>query len=514
MLLLQVIVSALRRDVGGMGRAVRGVMIAMIGTFASFIICDSLLTMVDSMSTGAMQALAGTSTWTDLGSRVVNAQTLTGGALGSAAMLLCALIMLISSLVVWLALMVRKMLVIVGAAFAPIAFGGSPFDVTSSWVRRWIEFTVALIFSKLILVLLFGIGLQIELGLGQAGTGTVQQITQMMTGLLVMAIAGFAPWMAIMVVHWAGGSLQQMHYHAQAASAAGHSAVAAPQRMYAGAKGGLGGLATAGSKLASGSNGSDSANGGSGGAGSGSGSPGGAGAGSASAGGAGAGAGAGVAVGVTESAYESGKNQTAQAMGHNGGEPSGAQQNGNQQQSSSQQPGQQASGGAGSGQPAGAGGGGAAGSGGSGGGSGSSQGGGSGDGGSGSPSDRSRAPGRRATAGRRRRVRGLVGVSRRVPAGGQAVAVHPVASRPVRAAGPRSRGRRRWAVTCLWQTGSNVVYGSARSSSRWTAGRFERRCGRMTPVSCSPARRCWSSGSFRGPQCPRRSWCGLSAGAR
>ena len=290
MLLLQVIVSALRRDVGGMGRAVRGVMIAMIGTFASFIICDSLLTMVDSMSTGAMQALAGTSTWTDLGSRVVNAQTLTGGALGSAAMLLCALIMLISSLVVWLALMVRKMLVIVGAAFAPIAFGGSPFDVTSSWVRRWIEFTVALIFSKLILVLLFGIGLQIELGLGQAGTGTVQQITQMMTGLLVMAIAGFAPWMAIMVVHWAGGSLQQMHYHAQAASAAGHSAIAAPQRMYAGAKGGLGGLATAGSKLASGSNGSDSANGGSGGAGSGSGSPGGAGAGSASAGGAGAGA--------------------------------------------------------------------------------------------------------------------------------------------------------------------------------------------------------------------------------
>ena len=134
MLLFQVIVSALRQDSGGMGRGVRGVMIAMIGTFASFIICDSLLSTVDSMSTGAMQALAGTSAWSDLGNQVVNAQTLTGGALGSAAMLLCALIMLISSFVVWLALMVRKMLVIVGAAFAPIAFGGSPFDVTSSWV--------------------------------------------------------------------------------------------------------------------------------------------------------------------------------------------------------------------------------------------------------------------------------------------------------------------------------------------------------------------------------------------
>ena len=193
--------------------------------------------------------------------------------------------------------------------------------------------------------------------------------------------------------------MQQMHYHAQAASAAGHSAIAAPQRMYAGARGGLGGLATAGSKLASGSNGSDSANGGSGGAGSGSGSPGGGGCrqcerwrrGAASAPARGS-------PGRTESAYESGKNQTAQAMGQNGGEPSGAQQNGSQQ-SAQPAPGQQASGGAGSGQPAGAGGGGAAGSGGSGGGSGSSQGGGSGDGGSGSP--QSTAAGRRA-GGRRR----------------------------------------------------------------------------------------------------------------
>ncbi|MGO9960355.1 MAG: hypothetical protein ACLP50_31000 [Solirubrobacteraceae bacterium] len=328
MFLLQVILSALRREVGGMGRAVRGVMIAMIGTFASFIITDSLLTLVDSMSTGVMQLLAGTSTWADLGSKVVNAQTLTGGALGSAAMLLCALVMLVSSLVVWLALTVRKMLVIVGAAFAPIAFGGSPFDVTTAWVRRWIELTAALIFSKLILVLLFGIGLQIELGLGEVGTGTAQQITQMMTGLLVMTIAGFAPWLAIQFVQWAGSSLQQVHQHGQAASAAGQTAIAAPQRMYAGARDGAGGLAVAASKLSSGANGSDSSNGGSGGTG---GAPGGGQGGGSTPGGGGA------ATATAESAYESGKSQTAQAMGQNGGEPGGAQQSGSQQQGSQQQ---------------------------------------------------------------------------------------------------------------------------------------------------------------------------------
>ncbi len=295
MFLLQVILSALRGSVGGMGRAVRGVMIAMVGTFASFVIMDTLLTVVDSLSTGVMQALAGTSTWTELGSKVVNAQTLTGGALGSAAMLLCALVMLGSTLVVWGAWMIRKRLLIVGAAVAPLAFGGSPFEPTSAWVRRWIEFTLAMIFSKLILVLLFCIGLQIELGLGQAGTGTFQQITQMMTGLMVLTVAGFAPWSALKLVHWTGGSFQQAHQHAQASSAAAQSAIEAPQRLHAGARAGLGGLALAASKLPTGPRGSDAASNGSGGGGdgaTGSASPGGGGGGSAGgSGGSGGGAG-------------------------------------------------------------------------------------------------------------------------------------------------------------------------------------------------------------------------------
>jgi type IV secretion system protein TrbL len=328
MLLLQVIVCALRHDFGGLGRGVRGVTIAMIGTFASFVITDSLLSAVDSMSTGAMQVLAGTKAWSDLGNQVIHADTLTGGALGSAAMLLCALIMLVSSLVVWLALMVRKMLLIIGAVFAPIAFGGSPFDVTSSWVRRWIEFTVALVFSKLVLVILFGVGLQIELGLGKVGNATTQQVTQMMTGLLVMAIAGFAPWLALQFVHWAGSSMQwELHQRAQTAQAGGQAAIAAPQRMYAGAQRGFGGLAVAAGRLSSGAsgNGSGSASG-SGGNGSSHGGD--------AVGGGDGGSSRSPANGVTgtaESAYESGRNQTASALGQNGGGPAGGQQDSGQQ---------------------------------------------------------------------------------------------------------------------------------------------------------------------------------------
>ena len=339
MLLTQVIASALRHDMGGLGRGAKGVLIAGIGTFASFVIIDSLLSATDSLSSGVMQQLAGTQSWTDLGNQVIRAHTLTGGALGAAAELLTAIILLLSSLVVWLALMVRKMLLIIGAAFAPIAFGGSPFEVTSAWVRRWIEFTLAMVFSKLILVILFGIGLQIELGLGKAGSGTTQQITQLMTGLLVMSIAGFAPWLALQMIHWAGGSFSQMHQQAQGAQAAGQTAIAAPQRLFSGAQGGAAALAGAGARLAGGSNGNGNGNGNGGGSPSGGGGSGGGdraagpGAGDEAEGGGLAGAGAGAAaagVGTAESAYEAGKHQTEQAMGQNGGgSPSSGSSNDN-----------------------------------------------------------------------------------------------------------------------------------------------------------------------------------------
>lgn len=319
MFLLQIIFSALRHEPGGMGRALRGVMIAMIGMFAAFIITDSLLALVDSLSDGVMQALAGTTAWNELGSKVINSNTLTSGAIGSAGMLVGALIMLISSIVVWLALMVRKMLVIISAAFAPIAFGGAPFDVTSAWVRRWIEFTIAMVFSKLILVILFGIGLQIELGLGQTGTATTQEITQMATGLLVMSVAGFAPWLALQFVHWAGGSLQQAGQHARSAGAGAQQAIAVPQRMYAGgrvvgsaAAAGAGGLAVAAGRLAGGVGGSRGNGNGNSGSGGSNGSSGGPDAGNKVSGAASLRAGA--AGEASESAYQAGKNPTGQAL--------------------------------------------------------------------------------------------------------------------------------------------------------------------------------------------------------
>ncbi len=115
-------------------------------------------------------------------------------------------------MIVYFALVIRKVLIVVTAIFAPLAFAGSLADITVSWTRRWIETTVALIVSKLILILIFvaGYGILIE-GVGQAGSGATQKGTQVISGVLVLFLAGFAPWSALKIVHFTGEHAHQIH---------------------------------------------------------------------------------------------------------------------------------------------------------------------------------------------------------------------------------------------------------------------------------------------------------------
>jgi hypothetical protein len=82
-----------------------------------------------------------------------------------------------------------------------------------------VETTVALIVSKLILVLIFvvGLGMLVD-GVGQAGSGGTQTVTQTIAGMLVLALAGFAPWVALKVVHFVGDQAHHLHLLASAST--------------------------------------------------------------------------------------------------------------------------------------------------------------------------------------------------------------------------------------------------------------------------------------------------------
>ncbi|MCU4183863.1 hypothetical protein K6U06_05785 [Acidiferrimicrobium sp. IK] len=226
---IQVIASALRRDMGGMGRALRGLLVAFVAGGAAVGVTEILLQAADAISKGIMQVGLGTSDWQSVGHKFA---TLSATSYGPATLLLAALFTCAATVLVWLALMVRKVLLILTAVFAPVAFAGSLSDVTAGWVRKWIEYTVALIASKIVLVIVFVVGLGVLMNnLGSTGDSATQQLTQLMAGLLILTVAGLAPWMAVKFVHFTGEAFHTIHSHSGAATGAAASAVAAPQKI-------------------------------------------------------------------------------------------------------------------------------------------------------------------------------------------------------------------------------------------------------------------------------------------
>lgn len=227
---LQLIQSTLRRDPGGLGRAVKGLFVAFIAGGAAVAVVNLLLAAIDALCNGVVQTAAGTDP-AGLGQLVLGSAataTLAGmasGAGGAAGVLLLSLAILAAVVIVYVALVIRKVLIVVTAVFAPLAFAGSLADITVAWSRRWIEMTVALVVSKLILILIFVVGyFMLVQGVGQAGTGVTQEITQLVSGAIVLALAGFAPWLALKVVHFTGDHAHQLH--AMATTSAGGAIVA------------------------------------------------------------------------------------------------------------------------------------------------------------------------------------------------------------------------------------------------------------------------------------------------
>ena len=215
---VQVITGVLRRDHGALARAGRGLLVAFLGSAAAITATNLLLSAVDALSNGVVEVATGGSI-EQLGSHLLVASALAEAA-DPAGVLLLALVTLVAVVVVWFAMTVRKLLIIVTAVFAPVAFAGSLADISSSWVRRWVETTAALIVSKLVLVVIFIVGLGILVdGAGQApasGLGAVgQTLTQAVAGLLVLCLAGFAPWLALRLVHFSGDHFAQLHVTGQ-----------------------------------------------------------------------------------------------------------------------------------------------------------------------------------------------------------------------------------------------------------------------------------------------------------
>jgi len=228
---IQLVVSALKQDGGGIGRALRGLAIATVGCAVTLATLDLLLAGVDQLCAGVVQVATGGSIAT-LGAKIIGPALFTGLVAGPGAILILSLIAICAVAVVWFALVVRKMLIIITAIFAPLAFAGGVADLSRGWVRKWLEAMLALVFSKLILILIFVIGLGVLGGMGSpANAHGLSAITNDITGLLILLVAGLSPWMALKIVHFTGDHMAGVAGSATHATSGASSIIGAPQKM-------------------------------------------------------------------------------------------------------------------------------------------------------------------------------------------------------------------------------------------------------------------------------------------
>jgi type IV secretion system protein TrbL len=229
--IVQLVTSALKQDGGGIGRALRGIATATVGCAVTLATLDLLLSAVDQLCVGVVQVATGGSIAT-LGAKIIGPALFTGLVAGPGAILILSLIAICAVAVVWFALVVRKMLIIITAIFAPLAFAGGVADLSRGWVRKWLEAMLALVFSKLILILIFVIGLGVLGGMGSPSNAAgLSAITNDVTGLLILLVAGLSPWMALKIVHFTGDHMATLSGSATHATSGASTVIGAPQKM-------------------------------------------------------------------------------------------------------------------------------------------------------------------------------------------------------------------------------------------------------------------------------------------
>ncbi|WP_280486418.1 conjugal transfer protein TrbL [Nocardia cyriacigeorgica] len=207
---LQLITGLIRRDPTALSRAALGAAKSVLGAFVVVTLTALALEIVDQLSIGIIQT-SGETTET-MGDKIIllaaglSGINIAAPGVGAIVTIFQAGLMIAALAIVWFSLLIRKALLLVGVVLAPIAFAGASWDATKGWIGKWAAFVIALIISKLVLVVIF------LLAITQIATPIeldIAAVTEPITGIVLMGIAAFAPYMVYRFVSFVGFDLYQ-----------------------------------------------------------------------------------------------------------------------------------------------------------------------------------------------------------------------------------------------------------------------------------------------------------------
>jgi len=203
--MLQVIGGMIRREPAALPRAALGLAKSILGSFVALALLATALEITDQLCIGIVNA-AGTN-MDEMGSKVGVLAAGLGGinlaAPGASAILTIFLagLAIVGAMIVWISLLVRKALLLIAIVFAPVALAGSSWDHTKAWVSRWVTFVIAMILSKLVLVVIF---LLATAQVSAPIDADLQSVSQPIAGVVLMLMAGFAPYLTYKAIAFMG----------------------------------------------------------------------------------------------------------------------------------------------------------------------------------------------------------------------------------------------------------------------------------------------------------------------
>ncbi|WP_435127268.1 SCO6881 family protein [Actinacidiphila sp. bgisy144] len=207
---LQLMMAAWRRDERALAQAVVGTMTGVLFSFCAVAFTSVAITVVDALSDGLFQA-AHTST-ADAVRRVIQVDELgVMFGLGWGVPALVAVAMALGAFMYWGVMVARKVGVLILVALAVFAGAGGGWEVAKRWRRGWIEATATLVVSKLLMTVVFLIGVS-AMGKSDSHDG-LSALSDAMAGLVVMILVLLCPYATYRFVHWAsdGGGHDDLH---------------------------------------------------------------------------------------------------------------------------------------------------------------------------------------------------------------------------------------------------------------------------------------------------------------
>ncbi|MFH9084203.1 conjugal transfer protein TrbL family protein [Streptomyces sp. NPDC017673] len=244
----QLVRAAIRRDGQALTQAFTGTASGVIFAFAAIALTAVAIEVTDALSAGLFEAAN-----TDLASavrRIVKVSALAGvTGLGWLVAVFAGLATAIGAFLYWCVMMVRKVGILVMVTLAPFAGAGGGWEAARRWRKGWIEATATLVVSKLLMTIIFVLGIA---AMGNSDTKDgLAALADVLAGIVIMVLVLLCPYATFKFVHWAtegsdgetlhragGAGAQMARQHAEragrktvsmAATAGAGGAAAAPQ---------------------------------------------------------------------------------------------------------------------------------------------------------------------------------------------------------------------------------------------------------------------------------------------